>query len=75
MNYHETEMMNCKRCSDLVEANDNNLCGPCQEEVDNCDHDWDDMGNGSMACTYHSCEETMSKREWDRVMEIENAKG
>lgn len=35
---------------------------------------YEDMENGTMACTYGDCDDTMSKAEWDRIMEIENAK-
>lgn len=44
---------------DAVEA------APIKSVADECDHDWDDMGNGTMACTYPECAATRAKRPED----------
>ncbi|MEO1872365.1 MAG: hypothetical protein ABGX76_04250 [Cobetia sp.] len=39
-----------------------------QEEdkpTEECDHDWEDMGDGTMACTYPECNATRPKRPED----------
>jgi hypothetical protein len=36
-----------------------------QRAEEECDHDWDDVGNGTMACTYPNCDATRPKRPED----------
>lgn len=39
---------------------------PAPEKVsEDCDHDWEDMGDGTMACTYPECNATRPKGQRD----------
>ena len=38
-----------------------NSIGLRPQPADECDHDWEDMGDGTMACTYPDCNATRPK--------------
>ncbi len=37
-----------------------------ETESSDCDHDWEDMGDGTMACTYPECNATRPKDQNDK---------